>query len=149
MRPLQGDPAQLRQIFTNLLMNAFEALNGDGAVKIAASALHEEAPAGSDPQGPMVQVEVTDNGPGLPPELSGRVFERFARGDASRTRSPDAATGSTGLGLAIVAAVVEAHHGRVTVSSQPGRTQFTVHLPLASLVPASQPGPGPDMRAPG
>jgi len=77
-----------------------------------------------------------------------RVFERFARGDASRTRSPDAATGSTGLGLAIVAAVVDAHHGRVTVTSQPGRTQFTIRLPLASLVPAHHPWPGPEMRAP-
>jgi two-component system OmpR family sensor kinase len=47
-----------------------------------------------------------------------------------------------------VAAVVEAHHGSVTVSSQPGWTQFTVRLPLASLVPASHLGPGPDMRAP-
>jgi two-component system OmpR family sensor kinase len=94
-------------------------------------------------------VTVTDNGPGIPPEVSNRVFERFARGDASRTRTPDARTGgSTGLGLAIVAAVVEAHHGSVTVASQPGRTQFTMHLPLARLLPAPQPGPGPDMRAP-
>ena len=76
-------------------------------------------------------VTVTDNGPGIPPEVSNRVFERFARGDASRTRTPDARTGgSTGLGLAIVAAVVEAHHGSVTVNSQPGHTQFTVRLPL-------------------
>ena len=61
-------------------------------------------------------------------------------------RAPDAATGgSTGLGLAIVAAVVDAHHGTVTVTSQPGHTQFTVRLPLAQLAPAPYPGPGPQM----
>ena len=53
------------------------------------------------------------------------VFERFARGDTSRSR----AAGSTGLGLAIVAAVVDAHDGTVTVDSRPGRTAFTVTLP--------------------
>ena len=54
------------------------------------------------------------------------LFERFARGDGSRAR----ATGSTGLGLSIVAAVVDGHHGTVEVESAPGRTVFTVRLPL-------------------
>jgi two-component system OmpR family sensor kinase len=54
------------------------------------------------------------------------VFERFARGDSSRSR----AAGSTGLGLAIVAAVVAAHSGTVSVDSRPGHTAFTVTLPL-------------------
>jgi two-component system OmpR family sensor kinase len=99
--------------------------------------------------GPQAVVTVTDNGPGIPPEVSNRVFERFARGDASRMRTPNAATGgSTGLGLAIVAAVVDAHHGSVTVNSRPGRTQFIVRLPLAQLLLPPHPGPGPDMRAP-
>jgi two-component system, OmpR family, sensor kinase len=99
--------------------------------------------------GPDAVVTVTDNGPGIPPEVSNRVFERFARGDASRTRTPGAgAGGSTGLGLAIVAAVVSAHHGNVAVSSQPGYTRFTVRLPLAQLMPAPHAGAGPDMRTP-
>ncbi len=68
---------------------------------------------------------MTDDGPGVPPELRPEVFERFARGDSSRSR----AHGSTGLGLAIVAAVVEAHHGTVTLHSRPGHTIFTVRLP--------------------
>ena len=77
------------------------------------------------------------------------MFERFTRADASRVRTPGAPTGgSTGLGLAIVAAVVEAHHGRVAVSSEPGQTQFTVRLPLAQLAPAAHAGPGPDLHAP-
>ena len=67
-------------------------------------------------------------GPGIPAELQPDVFERFARGDTSRSR----AAGSTGLGLAIVAAVVEAHGGRVASSSRPGQTAFTVACPAPS-----------------
>ena len=70
---------------------------------------------------------VEDDGPGIPEALQPLLFERFARGDGSRSRE----TGSTGLGLAIVAAVVEAHHGEVVAESAPGRTRFTVRLPLA------------------
>ena len=71
-------------------------------------------------------VTVADDGPGIPPELLPEVFERFARGDTSRSR----AAGSTGLGLAIVFAVVEGHHGETAVESRPGHTAFTVILPL-------------------
>ncbi len=73
----------------------------------------------------VVQLEVQDDGPGIPAALLPHVFERFARGDASRSR----AAGSTGLGLAIVEAVVAAHGGTVGVDSVPGRTVFTVTLP--------------------
>ena len=118
---IQGDPHQLRQIFTNLLMNAFEALNGDGAVKIAASALNEEAPAGSDPQGPMVQVEVTDNGPGMPAEVLDKIFSPFF------TTKPQ----GSGLGLAIVRKIVDAHDGRIDVGVlDTGGTRFRVTLPV-------------------
>ena len=70
-------------------------------------------------------ITVTDDGPGIDPAITGTLFERFVRGDASRTR----ATGSTGLGLAIVHAVVEAHGGTVSVASEPGDTTFTVTIP--------------------
>ena len=73
-----------------------------------------------------VQLSVTDNGQGIPPDLVPELFERFARGDSSRSaRRP----GSTGLGLAIVKAVVAAHHGTVSVQSRPGQTTFTIVLP--------------------
>jgi two-component system OmpR family sensor kinase len=72
---------------------------------------------------------VADNGPGIPEAVRGEIFGRFVRGDSSRSR----AAGSTGLGLAIVAAVVEAHQGRVDVTSSPGATIFTVRLPDAAL----------------
>ena len=75
---------------------------------------------------------VVDTGPGIPEDLQRRVFERFTRADVSRVRTPTGSDGgSTGLGLAIVAAVVEAHQGTVSVHSVPGRTEFTVRLPLA------------------
>jgi two-component system, OmpR family, sensor kinase len=71
---------------------------------------------------------VTDDGPGIPRAAQGEVFERFSRGDTSRSR----AAGSTGLGLSIVAAVVAAHEGSVRLDSRPGRTTFTVRLPVAA-----------------
>ena len=133
-----GDQHRLQQVMANLLANARTHTPPGTQVRTEVSVREADA-----------VITVTDNGPGIPPEVFNRVFERFARGDASRTRTADARTGgSTGLGLAIVAAVVEAHHGSVAVASQPGHTQFTVRLPLAQLVPAPYAGPGPDMRAP-
>ncbi|MEU5922715.1 HAMP domain-containing sensor histidine kinase [Streptomyces antimycoticus] len=92
------------------------------------------------PQPPSyVSLEIEDDGPGIPPELLPHVFERFARGDASRSRG----AGSTGLGLAIVHAVVAAHDGQVTVDSVPGRTVFGVHLPVhPSTRPSTRPFTG-------
>jgi two-component system OmpR family sensor kinase len=81
-------------------------------------------------EGPEVVITVADNGPGIPADVQGRVFERFTRGDDSRARTGDGARGSTGLGLAIVAAVAEAHHGMVRVWSLPGDTRFELRLPL-------------------
>ena len=131
-----GDHHRLQQVIANLLAHARTHTPPGTQVHTGVSVRGAEA-----------VVTVTDNGPGIPPEVANRVFERFARGDASRMRTPDAGTsGSTGLGLAIVAAVVDAHHGSVTVTSQPGRTEFTVRLPLAQYMPAPHAGPGPDMR---
>ena len=78
---------------------------------------------------------VVDDGPGIAPDLLPHVFERFARGSASRSRHD----GSTGLGLAIVDAVVAAHGGTVSVDSVPGRTTFTVALPAGLATGASAP----------
>jgi two-component system OmpR family sensor kinase len=73
-----------------------------------------------------VRLEVADAGPGMPPELAERAFERFARGDVARSR----AAGSTGLGLSIVQAIVEAHGGTVVLSSVEGEgTTVRVTLP--------------------
>ncbi|MFI1196183.1 ATP-binding protein [Micromonospora sp. NPDC020750] len=112
-----GDAARLHQVVANLLANA-RVHTPPGTTVTTRLA---PTPAG-------VVLSVTDDGPGVPADLQNEVFERFARGDSSRSR----AHGSTGLGLAIVAAVVDAHHGGVEVSSRPGRTVFTVSLPAVT-----------------
>ena len=81
-------------------------------------------------------IEVADRGPGLTAEEAGHVFERFYRGDPSRSRSG----GGTGLGLSIASALIEAHGGRIEVSSTPGEgATFTTTLPT---VPAPVPARG-------
>jgi two-component system OmpR family sensor kinase len=112
-----GDPARLHQVLANLLANARTHTPSGTAVTVGVAA-----------EGNQAVVRVTDAGPGIPAELLPHMFERFARGDTSRSR----AAGSTGLGLAIVHAVVTAHHGTVEVASGPGRTAFTVRLPFSS-----------------
>lgn len=111
-----GDSDQLHQVVLNLLNNARTHTPPDTTVTTALS----------NGDGKVTLV-VTDNGPGIPGNILPEVFERFARGDTSRSR----AAGSTGLGLAIVAAVVGAHRGEVTVRSEPGRTEFLVRFPVA------------------
>jgi two-component system, OmpR family, sensor kinase len=119
-----GDEPRLRQVLANLLSNAAKHTSADSTVNVAVAA---NQVAGS------ASLSVTDNGPGIPPELRSSLFERFVRGDPSRSR----AAGSTGLGLAIVDAVTTAHGGRVDLTSRPGQTRFTVTLPLDSQTPAA------------
>ncbi|MFJ1843188.1 ATP-binding protein [Streptomyces sp. NPDC088146] len=120
---VHGDPTRLHQVLVNLLANARTHTPPGTTVTVRVRAAAAR---------PWVTLEVRDDGPGIPPELLPHVFERFARGDASRSRH----AGSTGLGLAIVQAVVAAHGGRAEVSSVPGRTVFAVHLPAGPVPPA-------------
>ncbi|WP_369020544.1 HAMP domain-containing sensor histidine kinase [Streptomyces californicus] len=133
---VRADSARLQQVLVNLLANARTHTPPGTTVTVS---VRPPASAG----GP-VALEVRDDGPGIPAALLPHVFERFARGDASRTRGSDGggATGSTGLGLAIVQAVVTAHGGRVRVESAPGRTVFAVELP-ADAEPDAGPDAGP------
>lgn len=115
-----GDGARLQQVLANLLANA--RLH-TGAGTVVTTRLSTE---------PLCSVlQVIDNGPGIPTALQSEVFERFARGDSSRSRKG----GSTGLGLAIVSAVVKAHNGTIALNSSPGHTEFTVRLPLNGWQP--------------
>jgi two-component system, OmpR family, sensor kinase len=114
-----GDGARLHQVLANLLANA-RTHTPPGTVVTTSLAVAADGCA---------TVTVADNGPGIPPSVRPDIFERFARGDTSRSR----AAGSTGLGLAIVSAVVDAHHGKVEVTSRPGHTTFTVRLPGAAV----------------
>jgi two-component system OmpR family sensor kinase len=90
------------------------------------------------PPWPRVELSISDDGPGIPPELLPELFERFTRADTSRARDGNAAGKSTGLGLAIVDAVITAHDGCITVTSRPGLTRFALLLPLLRE-PADQP----------
>jgi len=124
-----GDAERLHQVVTNLLTNAQKYTPAGTTVTVTAT------PGG---------FSVHDDGPGFPPGLVDNAFERFARGDASRTRGTDATHGaasgagvgsmtssgvSAGLGLSLVDAIVTAHGGTVSLDSHPGSTTLTVILP--------------------
>jgi two-component system OmpR family sensor kinase len=111
---VSGDPDRLHQVIGNLLTNARVHTPPGTTVTVALGTA-----------GTSAVLRVIDDGPGIPADLREQVFERFARGDGSRSRT----AGSSGLGLAIVASVVAAHQGGVEVQSAPGRTVFTIRLP--------------------
>ena len=129
--PIQGDEHQLCQVFTNLVINAFEALGGAGKVRVSATTgvmEGEHAPQGAlaaetPVHVPTVVIQVADDGPGIPPELTDRVFNAFFTTKAQ----------GSGLGLAIVRKIIDAHDGRIDVTTAPGLgTTFTVTLPVCA-----------------
>jgi two-component system OmpR family sensor kinase len=130
---VQGDEARLRQVIGNLVTNALTHTPVDARVTVR---LAEDA---ADPD--IVVVAVSDEGPGLAPADANRVFERFYRADASRTR----AAGGTGLGLSIVASLVAAHGGRVELTTAQGKgATFAVRLPRSGpAAPPAEPAPAP------
>ncbi|MEU4247326.1 HAMP domain-containing sensor histidine kinase [Amycolatopsis sp. NPDC026612] len=114
--PVDADPVRLRQVLDNLLANAAVHTPPGTAVHVAVTV-----------EGAEAVVRISDTGPGIAPSVQERIFDRFFRVDDSRTRGH----GGTGLGLSVVHSLVTAHDGTVSVSSEPGRTVFTVRLPLA------------------
>jgi len=116
--PAVVDAAKLERVLVNLLGNAFKFAGDGGTVEVR---LHGEPSAPA-----RLRLEVTDNGPGVPPEQRQLVFERFRQGDGGIAR----AHGGTGLGLAIVKDFVELHGGSVQVDDAPGGgALFRVDLP--------------------
>jgi two-component system OmpR family sensor kinase len=113
-----GDGLRLHQVVANLLANARTHTPAGTSVTVGLEVTGEEGTG-------VALLTVADTGPGIPAASQATLFERFARGDSSRSRI----AGSTGLGLAIVRAVVTGHGGRVWVDSVPGRTVFSVQLP--------------------
>jgi len=123
--PIQGDEHQLCQVFTNLVINAFEALAGAGRVRITAATGIAEGGQTSDVPVPVptVVIQIADDGPGIPPELTDRVFNAFFTTKAQ----------GSGLGLAIVRKIIDAHDGRIDVTTAPDQgTTFTVTLPVCA-----------------
>ncbi len=115
-----GDEAGLRQVIGNLLANARTHTPPSTPVLVRVTNVEGRA-----------VLEVVDRGPGMTPDVTAQVFERFYRADASRSRE----AGGTGLGLAIVQGIVAGHGGRVSVTSRVGEgTTFMVDLPAATAV---------------
>ncbi len=109
-----GDRGQLLQVLTNLLLNAFDALEGKGTVRLALSAA-----------GGHAVIEVADTGPGISPKAMPHIFEPFftTKGEGK----------GTGLGLAICHGIIQAHHGAISAANRPqGGAVFRVTLPLAT-----------------
>jgi signal transduction histidine kinase len=119
-----GDADRLYQAIWNLVENALRYTPATGRVTLALRHEHERA-----------VVRVKDDGPGIAPEHQARIFERFYRVDAARSRR----SGGTGLGLAIVKWVAEAHGGHVTLTSQLGRgCLFEIYVPALAAWSAGQ-----------
>lgn len=120
------DPTRVRQVFANLLDNAIKYTPEGGRVTVTTR---------NEPG--QVVVVFRDNGVGIPPEEQDKIWTRLYRGDKSRSQR------GLGLGLSLVKAVVEAHDGKATVTSQPGEgAEFSIVLPKESAAPASAVGEG-------
>ncbi len=122
--PTFVDPDQFMQVFLNLLKNAAEAARDDGGtIRIRTfydHGLRLRRPDGTGTGLPL-QVEIIDDGPGLPPAIAAQVFEPFVSGREN----------GTGLGLALVSKIISDHDGWISVESRPGMTKFRISLPVA------------------
>jgi two-component system, OmpR family, sensor kinase len=117
---LTGDGDRLAQVFTNLVDNALKFMPGGGKVDLLAV-----------PAGDMLEISVSDTGPGIPQAALPQLFDRFYQVDVSRAGGEGH---GAGLGLAIVKEIIEAHGGRISVRSELGHgTTFVIHLPLATI----------------
>ncbi|MBG6056474.1 two-component system OmpR family sensor kinase [Salinibacterium sp. CAN_S4] len=125
---VMAEENKIRQVVANLIGNAMRFTPPGSPLEIG---------IGIDASRRRAVISVIDHGEGIPPQIRGRIFERFYRADSSRQR----ATGGSGLGLAIVAAIVESHRGEVEVLETPGGgATFRVSLPL---LPTAQDAPAP------
>ena len=121
--PTLADSDQLMQVFLNLIKNAAEACKTGGTIRLrtfydlSLRLRRKDGPSAALP----LNVEIIDDGPGIPPEIATNIFEPFVSGREN----------GTGLGLALVSKIITDHEGWITADSAPGRTVFRVSLPLA------------------
>ena len=106
--------SELNQVWTNLIDNAADAMEGKGEIHLTTSLVDDR-----------VRVEVQDDGPGIPVDIQSRVFDAFFT-----TKPPGK---GTGLGLNTSYHIVEKHAGSIRIDSEPGRTRFTIELPIRRL----------------
>ena len=121
--PTYADPDQLVQVFMNLVKNAAQAQPLGGVIKVKTfyeQSLRVRRPDGTRVAVPL-NVEIIDDGPGLPDDLAGDIFEPFVSGREN----------GTGLGLALVSKIISEHDGWIVVKSAPGKTVFRISLPVA------------------
>ncbi|SNR99617.1 two-component system sensor histidine kinase NtrB [Antarctobacter heliothermus] len=124
-----GDPDQLLQVILNLIKNASEAADPreGGTIRLHTFYEHSFRLRRADGSGQTLplQVEIIDDGPGLPPDIKGDIFDPFVSGKEN----------GTGLGLALVSKIISDHDGWISVDSVPGRTVFRISLPRAPAAP--------------
>ena len=117
---LQVDPGQMKQVFWNLVINAFQSMPEGGTLSVSLRRISRSRRRTDDRKGDAVEIRIADTGEGIPTELLTRVFSPFFT-----TKSQ-----GTGLGLAIVQRIVEEHGGRINVESQGNGTVFTIYFPM-------------------
>jgi two-component system nitrogen regulation sensor histidine kinase GlnL len=124
-----GDPDQLLQVVLNLIKNASEAADPKegGTIRLHTFYEHSFRLRRADGSGQTLplQVEIIDDGPGLPPDIKGDIFDPFVSGKEN----------GTGLGLALVSKIISDHDGWISVDSVPGKTVFRISLPRAPAAP--------------
>lgn len=111
---IQCYPDELNQVWTNLIHNALQAMEYDGSLTIEATQSDAD-----------IKVSITDSGKGIPPEIMSKIFQPFF--------TTKAAGEGSGLGLDIVKKIIEKHDGKIKVTSVPGKTTFTVYLPINKM----------------
>ena len=125
-----ADPDQLMQVFLNLIKNAAEAAKSPGTIRLRTfydQSLRVRRRDGTTARLPLT-IEVQDDGPGIPPDIAGDIFEPFVSGREN----------GTGLGLALISKIISDHDGWISVDSGPGKTVFRVSLPVAPKDTAPQ-----------
>jgi two-component system, NtrC family, sensor histidine kinase AtoS len=115
---MNGDPRALDRVFTNLISNAVDAMATSGDTLAVKATMNYKA-AGL----PLVEVSISDNGPGIPDDIKDRIFEPFVSTNSQK---------GTGLGLAITKQIVTALKGSISVTTFPGGTVFTVSIPACN-----------------
>jgi signal transduction histidine kinase/ActR/RegA family two-component response regulator len=135
----QFDPGQISQVINNLCINAVQAMNGRGKIKIRMAGCRLARPLESLDPGRYVKIDIEDDGPGIPPDILPRIWDAYFTTKAS----------GSGLGLASCLSIIERHHGRIKVtSSRKKGARFSIHLPFPPPAATKDAPSGPAEETP-